>query len=981
VYPLAIEADVSEERLERFFTKEGDHYRVKRELRDRVIFTDHNVLRDPPFSRIDLIVCRNVLIYLQRSVQDTIFEIFLYALNERGYLFLGNSESAETDEDIFSVVDKVHRIYQAQPRRGDHPVVPSLPLTVRRLPFSERYLPHQAAFQKATSTFTYMEEHHHQALEAYGPPSILVDQEYAILHISENAGRFLLQPKGPITTDLLKLVRPELQMELRSAIFQAFEKEQAIVSQPVPVQFNGKPHLVTISVRPRRAGVERGKSIEKQALVIFLEDEISEPFETVATKPPLIDARNEAVITQLEREVDRLREQLQGSVEEYESSNEEMKTANEELQSINEEYRSATEELETSKEELQSVNEEIQTVNNELKTKLEEISRAHSDLENLMSATEIGTLFLDREMRIQRFTPEMQKIFNIMPSDRGRPIDHLTHKLKYNQLVEDIQNVLHTPKPIKREVTTNNGDWYMVRQRPYRTADNRIDGVIITFIEITELKQAQESLRELNETLEERVTKRTAELDEANQQLSQIRDMFYALFHANPIPTALTSIEDGTFINVNLAFLKYFNLEREAVIDHSAKEFSHGIENALADSNKIITQLQQEGVIRNYETQVTLPSGEIRTILSSLQSIEIDNTQAIISTFIDITERKLGEEYLRALLNAAPDPTVVVNKRGDIVFVNEQLENNFGYSREQLIGEDIEKLLPGRFRNIHLQHRKRYFAEPRIRVMGPGQQLFGLHSDGTEFPVEVSLSPLETETDTLVIASIRDISERAQAELKIRALASSLLVAEQEERQRIAQILHDDLQQRLFAIKMQMPYLSEAHEKNDEQAFQTNFEQLQTWLADAISTTRGLSKDISPLILKREGLVEALKWLATQMKELYNLDVTLEFNDVEPDFDTSLETELFQAIRELLFNVVKHAETLEATVLLEKINEHLRVTVKDGGKGFDAEAMMTDWKDAHGLLNIHQRLSLLGCNLEVISRPGDGARIVIDVPA
>jgi PAS domain S-box-containing protein len=323
----------------------------------------------------------------------------------------------------------------------------------------------------------------------------------------------------------------------------------------------------------------------------------------------------------------------------------------------------------------------------------------------------------------------------------------------------------------------------------------------------------------------------------------------------------------------------------------------------------------------------------------------------------------------------------VVNKRGDIVFVNEQLENNFGYSREQLIGEDIEKLLPGRFRNIHLQHRKRYFAEPRIRVMGPGQQLFGLHSDGTEFPVEVSLSPLETETDTLVIASIRDISERAQAELKIRALASSLLVAEQEERQRIAQILHDDLQQRLFAIKMQMPYLSEAHEKNDEQAFQTNFEQLQTWLADAISTTRGLSKDISPLILKREGLVEALKWLATQMKELYNLDVTLEFNDVEPDFDTSLETELFQAIRELLFNVVKHAETLEATVLLEKINEHLRVTVKDGGKGFDAEAMMTDWKDAHGLLNIHQRLSLLGCNLEVISRPGDGARIVIDVPA
>ena len=402
---------MSAERLERFFTRKGNHYQVKRELRDAVLFTNHSVLRDPPFSRLDLIACRNVFIYLQRQVQDNVFDILNYSLNPGGYLFLGSSESAEQVPHLFEPIDKLNRIYRAKPWRGEHPHVPSLPLTVRRIQRPELRITPRPAFRQMLEELPAPDQEHKQALEAYGPPSILVTEDYKILHLSETAGRYLLQPKGSITSELLKLVRPELQLELRSALFQAFEKDKAIVSKPVPVQFNGHPHLVVLSVRPRRsqADAAQAKAVERLALVVFLEDEIddralkaSELEETAETHD---QARDNELVAQLEAEIRRLREQLQASVEEFDSSNEEMKAANEELQSINEEYRSATEELETSKEELQSVNEELQTVNHELQDKLEEISRGRSDLENLITSAELATLFLNRELRIQLYTP------------------------------------------------------------------------------------------------------------------------------------------------------------------------------------------------------------------------------------------------------------------------------------------------------------------------------------------------------------------------------------------------------------------------------------------------------------------------------------------------------------------------------------------------------------------------------------------------
>jgi two-component system, chemotaxis family, CheB/CheR fusion protein len=560
-------------------------------------------------------------------------------------------------------------------------------------------------------------------------------------------------------------------------------------------------------------------------------------------------------VRELENEVRRLREQLRVSIEQYESSSEELKASNEELQSINEEFRSATEELETSKEELQSVNEELQTVNNELKSKLEEVSRSHSDLQNLMSSTEIAMLFLDRELRIRHYTPGMQQLFHIMPGDRGRPINHLTHTLRYTKFFEDAEDVLRTLVTIEREVQDQSEGWFLLRMRPYRTLDDRIDGVIFTFVEITRLKQAEEQLIELNATLEDRVLERTRELDEANQKIRDVRDMFSALFNSNPIPTMLTRLDDDVLLSVNDEFLQYFHLEREKIIGQRLQDLGLGAE-ALVNA---IQRLKQDGKVGSYEFEIQHPVNGARNILTSNQHIKLENAEAIISTFIDITDR-------------------------------------------------------------------------------------------------------------------------VRAEQQIRSLASELTATEQAERHRLSQILHDDLQQRLFAIQMQLSFLKDAYDTNDLQAFAMDFPQIDEWLTDAIKVTRQLSVDLSPPILHGEGLVEAVIWLAAQMEEQYALKVNIKSNGKPAVLEERIRVLVFYALRELLFNVVKHAGTSQAEVRFEHLDTYLRLIVRDYGAGFLSEAVLNDPKQSHGLLTIRHRLMLLGCKMEIKSVPGKGTEVFIEVP-
>lgn len=466
IYPAAIAADVSEARLARYFRREGDHFRITSEIRDSVVFAAHGVSRDPPFSKLHLISCRNLLIYLDRELQQQLQNVFRYGLRDDGYLFIGVSETA--DNELFEPLDKQHRIFRARSRAAGPPIrFPHMPAVPHAPTQVERGRERGYQLRRPAGDL------HIEVLEEHAPPSLLVDEHWNIQHLSPSAGRYLQPPGGAPTQSLTELARPELLDELRAALHHAFELHKPCLSAFVPVRFNGDPHPVAVLVQPR----SRGESREQHVLVTFLEAAKAAGGEAAER-----DEREDSAVLSLRDKLRIAEQRLETMRHEHSLAYEDLRAANEELQSLNEEYRSTTEELETSKEELQSVNEELQTVNHELKVKLEEVSRTNNDLENFMAATDIPMLFLDRNLAIKRYTAALRQIFNVKAHDLGRPIGDLTQSIVYDDLGKDAMQVLADLTPIERHIESRDGEPLVVRIRPYRTAEDKIDGVVVTFV-------------------------------------------------------------------------------------------------------------------------------------------------------------------------------------------------------------------------------------------------------------------------------------------------------------------------------------------------------------------------------------------------------------------------------------------------------------------------------------------------------------------
>ena len=491
MYPEGLEADVSTERLKRFFVREDHVYRIKEEIRERVIFAEQSIIKDPPFSRLDLISCRNLLIYLNGDLQKKVLPLFHYALKPGGYLLLGSSETIGEATDLFIPLDRKWKLFQHREKEGvARPLeyqLPENPAAGSQDRTESRPFPALDS-QKLTEN---------ALLAHYHPVGILVDAHNRVLYIHGRSGQFLELPAGNASLDVTDMARKGLKPVLAAALRQARAEKAEVRHRRMKVRTNGGEVAIDLTVRPAQREPAR-----PDLMLIVLEEVAGQPEEEGVPSLPSSEVETQR-IAELERELQASREYLQSTIEELETTNEEYRSANEELQSANEELQSTNEELQTAKEEQQSVNEELATVNNELESKVEELSSAKNDMQNLLDSIEVGTIFLDLELKIKRFTATAIRLVNLIASDVGRPLAHLVWNVEYDALVEDAQQVLDTLVPEEREVRSRDGDWYLVRIRPYRTAESVIEGVVITFIDITQQKEIQQQLEEMEQQAKE----------------------------------------------------------------------------------------------------------------------------------------------------------------------------------------------------------------------------------------------------------------------------------------------------------------------------------------------------------------------------------------------------------------------------------------------------------------------------------------------
>ncbi len=492
-YPTQSLENVSPQRLKRFFTGDDVSHAVKKDIRDMCIFSMHNVIRDPPFSRLDLISCRNLLIYFGANFQAHVLPVFHFALKPGGFLFLGTAENVSQHADLFVPIDKKFRIFQ----RRDQVVLP-LPPALFTATRRHTSVGLDGRHNDAVSVMNVRRAVELRVMERFAPPHVVVNRDGDILHFSSRTGRYLEPAAGLPNRQLVAMARRDLRLDLRSALHEAVERRHPAVRRDLSVETEDRIQRVDLTVEPLGDN-------ENDPLFLVVFFDVGPPVPPTAADPAR--SSSDKALERLEQELRDTRERLHATIEQYETAGEELKSSNEELQSMNEELQSTNEELETSKEELQSVNEELHTVNAELNSNVEQLDRAHSDLRNVFDSTQIATIFLDNNLCVRSFTRAVTAIFNLISSDHGRPLtDIVNHLAQGNDLRRDILTVIETGRPVERNVKRADGSaHYMMRIVPYQAHNQFIDGALVTFVDVTRIVEAEAHQRMLVEELNHRV--------------------------------------------------------------------------------------------------------------------------------------------------------------------------------------------------------------------------------------------------------------------------------------------------------------------------------------------------------------------------------------------------------------------------------------------------------------------------------------------
>ena len=766
LYAKSLTADVSPERLRRFFVEEQGGFRISKPLREMCVFAEHNVLSDPPFSRMDLISCRNLLIYIEPELQKKILPNFHYALKPEGFLFLGASESVGPFTNLFELVDKKQKIFS---RKSETPSAYQLPVSQGH-PAERKGI---IAVRPGTVPDTLRVELNAQReadrimVHQFAPPGVIIDAESEVLQFRGPTGAFLEPPTGKATFNVLKMAREGLMLPLREAINKARKGKKSVSKTNVRLSGNEGVRLVNIEVIPL-------KNLKEQCfLILFKEAAKNESGVPVASsseessgavRAALPGSKREGSrrIAELESELSEARDYAECIQEQHEAANEELQASSEEIQSANEELQSINEELETSKEELESSNEELTTVNEEMSSRNAELNRLNSDLNNLHVSINTAILLLDRDLTIRRFTPLAEKAFNLLGTDVGRPLRGVRHNLDFPELEEFLAGVIKNVRPHEREVQDREGHWYLLRARPYLSLDNKIDGAVLLLMDIDAVKRSQ-------------------------KEITDARDYAEAVIAI--VPPLLILDEELRVITANECFYKHFRLTPAQTEKRLVYELDKGQWNIPKLRQLLEEILPRNSFFENFE--VTHKFGGLGQRTLHLSAERVDHIQRILLSINDVTERlhletevRRSEVRYRRLFEAAKDGILIVDPASrKIIDANPFIIEFLGYTRDQLLGKELWE--------IGLLKDKKASQQAFLELRATGfirYESLPLETKGDQRREVEFVSNLYQEDDGAAIqCNIRDITERkqsadalhlAQAQLMDRAGQLEVLVAE-----------------------------------------------------------------------------------------------------------------------------------------------------------------------------------------------------------
>ena len=1069
IYTQAAVAGVSPARLKRFFVETDHGYQIQKFVRDICVFARHDLSKDPPFSRLDLISCRNVLIYMGPPLQRRMLAVFQYGLKPGGFLFLGNSESISNYSDAFTVEDQKHRIFSRKPGlptfnnvRPSAVIQPSAPVASARTPV-------------ANSSMDFRKETEALLLQQYTPAAIVVDPELHILHFQGDVSPYLGPQTGQPSLHLLKMVRPEFVVDLRAAISRVRKEGIKVHKDAMQFTHDGQPAAVRFEVQP----LQRRHAKKHDLIIVF---QRVEPIASVADTSN--DKQAAARSARVAEELASARENLRTLIAEHETAQEEMKAANEEILSSNEELQSTNEELETAKEELQSANEELVTLNDELQHRNEDLTILTHDLNNLLVGVNIPVLLLDSEQRVRRFTPLAGALLNLIPGDVGRPFGHIASGLDVKDWDALFSQVMNEGRLIEREVQNRDGHRYSMTVRAYKTSENKIEGVLVVLLDTETIYLARDDARRsgdysraivetiheallvvdsdfkilsvnrsfsdlfkvsltemagrpffgngpgqfsvprLNQPLQNVISKRVTIQDlEFDHEFVNIGYRCLAL-SANPIDdsgTILIALEDITerkqsqereltqlrtfverapmgvimldrkmrAIQVSQRYLDDVGLTRDQVLGRSHYEYLPDLPVEWRENHR--RGLAGES-LSGREECFRSPDGKEHWVNWRITpwGNSGETTGGILVASDDITEWRHAQEEsrraaatVRSLLESAPQSVVVVSADEKIVMVNGNTEPMFGYSREELVGQNLSILIPEDLRALHAKHHENYFADMRSRLMGLGLSLEARRKDGTVFPVEVGLSALSSDGNKLAAAFVSDISERKRMEQavashakEVQALAASLLNAQEDERRRVSIELHDQICQQLAALAIDMGSLAAEQELPSQ--LQTRVTALQKRVVNVSDETRHLAYELHSTVLDDLGLVAAMQELCHDFSKHNQTAVKFTHAALPSSIPREAAACFYRVTKEALQNIAKHAKAKHAAVDLSAEQGVLILKIADDGVGFDLKA--AKGRGGLGLIGMEERVRHVKGEISIAPNPHRGSRILVRIP-